>query len=88
VEEINRRLRKKGDYEASEFLDSEKVRLYIACSEKVEAKVKGPRPTQHVIKEQAIDPISGMMVVSFDDEIEALNEIQDLLIELNEEAAQ
>jgi ABC-type multidrug transport system ATPase subunit len=88
VEEINRRLRKKGDYEAGEFLDSEKVRLYIACSEKVESKGKGPRPTQHVIKEQAIDSITGMMVVSFDDEIEALNEIQDLLIELNEEAAQ
>jgi ABC-type branched-subunit amino acid transport system ATPase component len=88
MEEINRRLKKKGDYEAGEFLDAGKVRLYIACSEKENSKGKGPKPTVNVIKEQEIDPITGMMVLSFDDEIGAMNEIQDLLIELNEEAFQ
>lgn len=88
MEEINRRLKKKGDYEAGEFLDAGKVRLYIACSEKEESKGKGPKPTVDVIKEQEIDPVTGMMVLSFDDEIGAMNEIQDLLIQLNEEAFQ
>ncbi len=88
MEEINRRLPKNADYEPDEFLDANQTKLYIACSVKENSKGKGPKPTINVIHEQEIDPITGMMVHSFDDEIEAMNEIHDLLIELNEEAVQ
>jgi predicted ATPase len=88
VEEINHRLTKKEDYEQGEFLAAEQVKLFIARSEKAQSTGKGPKPLVNIIKEQMIDPASGMMVMSFDDEIGAMNEIQDILLELNEEALQ
>lgn len=88
MEKINQRLHGKVEYEKSEFLDANKTKLYIARSVKEESKDKGPKSTVNVIQEQEIDSVTGMMVLSFDDEIEVMNEVQDLLIELKEESAQ
>lgn len=78
VEEINKRLRKRLDYEADEFLSPERIRLYIARS------TRESKTFVNLIESQSVDPREGMMVASFDDEIEAMNEIQDILIELNQ----
>jgi hypothetical protein len=83
---INQRLGRRGDYDEGEFLDAKYVRLYIACGVKESSAGRGPKPIVNLIREEPVDPVTGLMVVSFDDEIDAMNEVQDLLIELNGEA--
>jgi ABC-type multidrug transport system ATPase subunit len=87
-QEINRRLNAGSAYEEDEFLLASQAKLYAACTVKEAAAGQGRKTAVNVIREEVIDPVSGLMVGSFDDEIEAMNEIQDLLIELNREAGE
>lgn len=69
--------REKLQYDESELLEAGRVRVYTAC----DRKEKGAKKNIHCLEQSEIDPKSGMGIDSFDDEIERLNELQELLIE-------
>jgi ABC-type multidrug transport system ATPase subunit len=68
--------RKKRGYDERELLDSSLVRVYTA----EEQKIKGSRKPIQTLVRREVDPCEGMAIKSFDDQIEALNELQDALI--------
>ena len=76
--------RERLKYAPEELLEASRMRLYTACDRKPD--VKGSRKLIHCLENQEIDPRTGMGVDSFDDQIESLNELQEILIEaMNEQ---
>jgi ABC-type multidrug transport system ATPase subunit len=83
-EQINSALGKEI-YHDENFLDSDRVRLYTATDEKQANPETGKKSVVHILRQEEIDPDEGMKVGSFDDEIDAMNRVQDILIQLKEE---
>lgn len=67
---------KERGYDEGELLDSTLVRVYTA----EEQKIKGSRKPIQTLVRRDVNPCEGMAIQSFDDQIEALNELQDALI--------
>ena len=53
------------------------MHVYTAC----DIKEKGAKKAQHCLMVREVDPASGMGIDSFDDQIEKLNELQEMLIQ-------
>ncbi len=83
-EQINSALGKEI-YHEENFLDSDRVRLYTATDEKQTDPGTGKKSVVHILRQEEIDADEGMKVGSFDDEIDAMNRVQDILIQLKEE---
>lgn len=83
-EKINAEIGKEIYFE-EHFLSYEKVRLYTTADTKKVDEVTGKKVTLHTLLRQITHPAEGMQVGSFDDEIDAMNRIQDILIQLQEE---
>lgn len=83
AQKLNAQLPKKMQYGDNEFLSERNVKLYDACSIKAKKEGRGKKPILNVIQEKQVDSKSGMMIETFDEEIEAMNQIHDFLIELN-----
>jgi ABC-type multidrug transport system ATPase subunit len=69
--------RKSLSYDEEELLAADGVHVYTAC----DIKEKGAKKALHCLEEREVDPASGMGIDSFDDQIEKLNELQELLIQ-------
>ena len=72
-------------YQEENFIAHDRVRLYTATDEKQTDNETGKKTLVHILRQEEIDPNEGMMVGSFDDEIDAMNLVQDILIQLKEE---
>ena len=83
-ERINEELGKEVYYEEN-FLSHDRIRLYTATVAKQTCRESGKKSTVHILRQDEIDPHEGMKVGSFDDEIDAMNRVQDILVQLNEE---
>lgn len=70
-------MRTELEYDESELLDSSRIRVYTAC----DRKDKATKKIMHRLDSRDIDPVCGMGIDSFDDQIERLNELQERLIE-------
>lgn len=72
-------------YQEENFIAHDRVRLYTATDEKQTDNETGKKTLVHILRQEEIDPNEGMMVGSFDDEIDAMNLVQDILIQMKEE---
>jgi ABC-type multidrug transport system ATPase subunit len=70
-------MRKSLSYDEEELLSAGGVHVYTAC----DIKEKGAKKALHCLEEREVDPTSGMGIDSFDDQIEKLNELQEMLIQ-------
>ena len=69
--------RKQLSYDEQELLDAKGVRVYTAC----DRREKGTKKSIHCLEEREVQADSGMAIDSFDDQIQSLNELQEMLIQ-------
>ncbi|MCX6880548.1 MAG: hypothetical protein NTW21_43095 [Verrucomicrobia bacterium] len=66
-------------YDEQELLAAARVRVYTACDRR--AADKGAKKILHSLENRDVSPVSGMGIDSFDDQIQRLNELQEMLIQ-------